>query len=760
MSIYRQRDALFWASFFSVSEKEKKQALKQIQDYPVNFDRQSFAQYVLDATGISLSDIRCDNPATQSACEHVALKFMIADSDFAKDFLDSEEYEKAKQTFARKQFNSKVLQKLLNNFLTALSQRRHNTLSNLFTIAILDEIRIAEEEEADRTYGALKKVIEKVAAGVKSGCYFEAEHGCYEWKNNLPEELNGFFIAKAEYNFNKWNIYGRYDSFSTLNCGHERQANNAILQTALLKDPNFWASHEHFSIAGFLNEIAKQNDEKHAEKVASFLLDNLQKMPNMKLVFKNGFPLWMSEYEELVAALEAQAHRFAFKRLEPFCDVSVLNEVALCYPMSRADAKCFEIGRSVWEKFIREYNYPSSGDAVQNYLNAEVNKFVSEETHANDDIAVILDGTTFRYSADNADRRLFAAYCPDCFSAENIWKRVYLIAYAVTLLPADKNTQFAYLQRIFVNLIKTVEERLGICTAHQLDESSRNQRYEELKNKLSSFGVSVSDTHKEDYIVSLLDRDTALLSEAKLFPELEQLGDAVYGLAVAELLFYRPQTEEMAKQFENYTRAEAQVKISVKNGFDKLYLQTGLPAKYVEYDTMFTNTEAYVLKEEELQTLNQEKYLADSLEMIIGTVCKDSGVFEAIRLAKELLMKTFPKVFTGEIHPTDESIRNSAIEQDYWSRILPALCSDSYDDYTATLSRALDKLMLCVSIGTDTKEKRQFITYSFGGSGMYGDDDGTSSWFFYQYLTGGLSSVLEKYKATVQSYYQKNKNKF
>lgn len=754
MSIYRQRDALFWASFFSVSEKEKKQAIKQIQDYPVNFDRQSFAQYVLDATGISLSDIRCDNPATQSACERVALKFMIADSDFAKDFLDSEEYEKAKQTFARKQFNSKVLQKLLNKFLTALSQRRNNTLSNLFTIAILDEIRIVEEEEADRTYGALKKVIEKAASGVKSGCYFEAEHSDYLFYDPFSEELNRFGSKQSGYDFNKHNKPICNNETSTLFCNRENQETNSILQKALLNDPEFWANHKHFNVVGFLNEIAKQNGQKHAEKVVLFLLGNLQKMPNMELVLKNGFPLWMSKYDELLNSLEEQAHRFAFKRLEPFCDISVLNEVALCCPMSKVDKKCFEIGRSVWDKFIREYNYPSTGEGVQNYLDGEVAKFVSGETHTNNDIAVILDGTTFRYSVDNADRRLFAAYCPDCFSAENIWKRVYLIAYALTLLSADEKTQFAYLQRIFVNLIKTVEERLGICTAHQLDESSRNQRYEELKNKLSSFGVSASDTHKEDYIVSLLDRDTALLSEAKLFPELEQLGDAVYGLAVAELLFYRPQTEEMAKQFENYTRAEAQVKISVKNGFDKLYLQTGLPAKYVEYDTMFTNTEAYVLKEEELQTLNQEKYLADSLEMIIGTVCKDSGVFEAIRLAKELLMKTFPKVFTGEIHPTDESIRNSAIEQDYWSRILPALCSDSYDDYSATLSRALDKLMLCVSIGTDTKEKRQFITYSFGGSGMYGDDDGTSSWFFYQYLTGGLSSVLEKYKATVRNYYQ------
>lgn len=753
MSICRQRDALFWASFFSVSEKEKKQAIKQIQNYPVNFDRQSFAQYVLDATGISLSDIRCDNPATQSACERVALKFMIADSDFAKDFLDSEEYEKAKQTFARKQFNSKVLQKLLSYFLKALSQWSNN-LSNLFTIAILDEIRIAEEEEADRTYGALKKVIEKVAAGVKSGCYFEAEHGIYMYRSSLSEELNRVVIEHAKYDFNAYNnrIFG--NKRSTLFCNREDKENNLILQTALLNDPDFWASHEHFSIVGFLNEIAKQNGQKHAEKVVLYLLGNLQKIPNMELVIKNGFPLWMSKYEELVNALEAQAHRFAFKRLEPFCDVSALNEITLCYPMSQADTKCFEIGHATWGKFIREYNYPSNGERVQKFLNGEVAKFVSGETYTNNDIAVILDGTTFRYSVDNADRRLFAAYCPDCFSAENIWKRVYLIAYAVTLLSADEKTQFSYLQHIFVDLIKTVEERTGICTAHQLDESGRNESYEKLKEKLSSFGVSVSDTYKEEYIVSLLDRDTALLSEAKLFPELEQLGDAVYGLAVAELLFYRPQTEEMAKQFENYTRAEAQVKISVKNGFDKLYLQTGLPAKYVEYDTMFTNTEAYVLKEEELQTLNQEKYLADSLEMIIGTVCKDSGVFEAIRLAKELLMKTFPKVFAGEIHPTDESIRNSAIEQDYWSRILPALCSDSYDDYTATLSRALDKLMLCVSIGTDTKEKRQFITYSFGGSGMYGDDDGTSSWFFYQYLTGGLSSVLEKYKATVQSYYQ------
>ena len=755
MSIYRHRDGLFWLSLFSISgEKEKKHLLRWIEERHIDYTSQWLASELLEVSGMNHSEYRADDPCMQAACEHVALKFMLCDSDLAKDLLSEEELAKANEVYARKQYNSKLLQKLLCDFLNLLlKQRDKNNLRNLFTIAIIDELRKVHEDEINRTYGALKKTIEKVASGVKSNCYYEAVRPFYDLI--LNDSLNQFLLNKLGYNFNQANDPYTGKNISGLFCNDQQKVSNGILQLALVNDADFWANHENFSVVTFINEIAKLNDIRHAEKVISFVAENLKKMAHMDLVLEHGFALWMSQYDELVKSLEDQAFRFSFKRLEAYCDLSKIKNVPLCHPMSEADPAFFEIGKRVWERFIRDYNYPKDFEAVESYFASEVNRFISGEAHEHNDIAVILDATVFKYAADNADRRLFTAYHPDCFSSENIWKRVYLKAYAVTLLTDDVQMQFSYLQRIFADLIKEIERRIGICTVHQLDTEARDKHFNELKSLLGSYGIEATNEHKDDYVISLLDRDTALIEEAESFPVLEQIGDAIYGLAVAELLVYDPNTEDLAEKYEDFTRAEAQVFISKKLGFDKLYLQIGLPAKYVEFDTLFYNMETF--NEEKLQALNKEKYLADSLEMIIGSVYRDLGIENAIGFAKKLLLATYPEQLHEEVRPTEENKHNTDIDMDYWSRILPSPCSVMNGELR-TLWIALDKVILIASLGTDDKEKRRYITNSFGNTAIYGKNYGyDATWFYHDYLNNGLMFVLEKYGETIRNNYKNNK---
>lgn len=758
MSMHRHRDGLFWLSLFSIDEKQKKKLLNYICDennsHP--YDPKQFVFFMLENSMLYDRGEISNDSGFQTACEHVALKFMLCDSNLANDLLSEEELAKANEVYARKQYNSKVLQKLLHRFFELLVYTHSNcNLQNIFTIAVMDELRKVHEEEINRTYGALKKAIEKVASGVKSNCYCDAEHDFYGSIPPLNDSLNQFLLTKLGYNFNQANERHAGNGMSTLFCNYEQKVSNGILQLALVNDADFWANHENFGVVTFINKIAKLNDIRHAEKVLSFIAENLQKMPHMSLVLDHQFPLWMSKYDELVESLEDQAFRFSFKRLEAYCDLSVLKAVPLCHPMSKVEYAFFEIGKRVWEHFIRDYNYPNDYEAVEKYLNVEINRFIAKETQEHNDIAVIIDAAPFRYYADNEDRRLFTAYHSDCFSFENIWKRVYLKAYAVTLLSDDEQMQFSYLQRIFVDLIKAIERRIGICTVHQLDTSTREKHFEELKRILGTYGINASEEHKNDYIISLLDRDTALIEEAEAFPVLEQIGDAIYGLAVAELLFYDPDTENMAEKFEHFTRAEAQVLISKNQGFDKLYLQIGLPAKYVEFDTLFYDMETF--DEEKLQELNGEKYLADSLEMIIGSVYRDLGIEQAIDFSKQLLLKTFPTQLRKEVRPTEENKHNRDIDMDYWSRILPSPCSVMTGELR-TLWNALDKVILIASLGTDDKDKRRYITNSFGNTAIYGESHNYGvAWAFHDYLNNGLLSALDNYGDTIRDNYKNNK---
>ena len=773
MSIFRHGDGLFWPSLFSVNnDRNKKQILHQIRQNKIEYDRKLLATRMLQCSDPHLMTFKTPDDCMQIACEHVALKFMLFDSDFAADLLDEQDLEKAKEVYTRKQFNSKILQKLLRDFLALLDELHcgsyQSITNNLFTIPLIDEFLKVQDEEIQRAYGALKQIIEKVAGGVKSDCY-KIANNCYNtFHNTLDEELNENIIKSNGYDFNDANFGKVSTKTSTLFCNCDHKEINKILQLALVNDESFWSKHDSFSVIVFINEIKELNDVRHAEKVLSFVFENLKKMPNMDVIIKHSLPIYASQYDKLLENLEDQAFRFAFKRLEQYCDITKIRSIPLCAPMSKADASLFEIGKNLWSRFISVYNYPNDHEAVNKYISDEINRFITEGARSFDDIAIILDSAPFRYCEDHEDRRFFTAYCPDCFSYENIWNRVYLKAYAVTLLSDDEQTQFSFLQRIFVDLIKTIERTINICTTYQLDTTTREKHYLKLKDALKSRDIDPNDEHKNNYIIALLDRDTALIEEAERFPMLEQAGDAIYGLAVAELLFYNPDNlfypednydpsgKNIAERFEKFTRAEAQILISKKNKLDKLYLQVGLPAKYIEYDTLYFNYENS--DDEYLQALNQEKYLADSLEMIIGAIYFDKGLYTALNFTKQLLKDTYPKHFSKEIYGDEMEENYEKYDWEYWPRILPGLYSDMCDAHRV-LWNALNKVILVATVGTDDANKRRYITnHSSASPSIYGVEHFSGiSRPFYLYLNTDINYVLKKYSKNILNDYNKNK---
>ncbi len=738
MSFDRQRDGFFKPSLYLFSNQ--KEYSKQLRDISLqaHFHSENLIPRMIT---YHMSMTKIQQKIMQEACKRVAASFMLEKSDYAELLLSEEEYEKATALLARRQYDSKLLQKITTYFsvLLDLSLDKKDTLSIYFYSDLIREYQTIEEELVGKDFAPLKKKISTIASGVKASCYLENQDARSLEVQYLSERWNERLKSKIGYDYNQQ--FSFHNRMSTLMHPHEHHLMTSIWQQCLLDDFDFWKKHKDFSVFSFLKAVEKKNSPRHAEKIFDYMCDALMQIDNIKLIIQNNLPLYMIYKDILIENLEKQAHKFTFAGLRPYCNIEALSNEAICVPMSIVSDEKLSCGKAVFTDWICKYNYPCDEKKVLAYIENEVEHFVSGESRKNNDIAVILDGPIFRYEAENTDRRAFTAYFPNCFSKDNIFNRAYMTAYAVTLLTNDEKTRFNYLNRIYDDLLNSIEEKIGICTAQKTDFISRDEQYSLLKKKMEEFDIEISDAYKQEYIIALLDRETALLKEAERFPELEQLGDAVYGFAVAEYLFYQPISNlDYAKSIEKYTCASAQIELSKHFGFDKFYLHTGISAKYEDFGSLYFSSDPYILSQEEKQTKNSEKYLADSLEMLIGVLAIDKGIHPALDFTKHLLKEHFKNDFGHrEIRDTPEN-RRTVTDTDYWDKILPSL-SESVSGDNLYLSFAFNKLILALSLGTSDKSKRNYITYSYIGLSHK-----TKAWAFFDYLHKGLDYVLSEYK--------------
>jgi hypothetical protein len=244
---------------------------------------------------------------------------------------------------------------------------------------------------------------------------------------------------------------------------------------------------------------------------------------------------------------------------------------------------------------------------------------------------------------------------------------------------------------------------------------------------------------------------------------LEQLGDAVYGLAVAELRFFDIERFKKAyeeekneeKKFDDWVCAATQIIIAKKYGLDKLYFSAN------------PTVNAYSVTPEEDYGYSKEKsgnYYADALEMLLGALCKDLGYETAIKVCKRMLKETFPQEICEETHWEDrlklKGIYEKHVLQAYFERILPAPYSYRKHYEVGEIDNALWKFVVTYVCGTETSEKRKFISRN----GVYFQQDSTdyitdsflTSDFYYEYFHNGLTTALERYKTRLLAGFEKN----
>ena len=275
----------------------------------------------------------------------------------------------------------------------------------------------------------------------------------------------------------------------------------------------------------------------------------------------------------------------------------------------------------------------------------------------------------------------------------------------------------------------------------------RNNAYNSLKKLLDKYDLNISDDYKDLYITALLDRKYASLNEVDKFPELEQFGDAIYQLAVDNILFYNE--FELNHSTEEYlVKAEFQIEVSKHIGLNKLYISkitSNANSKYhnVEgYDNGFFESD--------------KNYIADSLEMVIGVIGKEFGVQKALDFATRIIVESNEELSMPHfVGPDIVNNYNSDIDRDYLAKIYPNPYdedSDYYQEYS-TMWYAIRKILLISIIGNDTKEKREMI------SGFSDKLFGSSFEVHYQYVVSylwyGIETTIEKYRPIVNSNYSK-----
>lgn len=750
---------LDWSTFFKL--KNKADEITRIKEETNGYKPESVG------LALDYNEIQPHDGLYYAACETAVLRFCIKNSNFASDFLSEDDLDKAYKQFERKQYTSKLLRELLAYFDTLwhnvrFSRAQEGECWKYFKYLVMQDVvntlKELKDAQVEKSFSDLKKVVETVASGVKSECYLIAEEGSRYAGDILTDELNKFVFDKYGYNLNGFDYYSL-------------KAYEIIYKKALFNSDEFWKQHEKFDVFVFVNCVAEFNDLKRSQKILSYMFDNICADEIGSKLVAGGLPLKYLFKQQFVNQVESSL-RYKFNRFKDVYDLTKLEREPLCYPLLKTDdsESHIEIGKKIVNGLFGTV-YPNDSERVLAFFNEQL---------ITDDPCRL--GVKDGYSGYTV-RDLFVAhtlsewfivgytnacevvqiYCRDYFSVENMWNRIYLIAYAMSLLESDALKRYANLFEMFYSLFAAVEATLKVKTSFQTDAAGRDGAYLQLKQIAASYGVKLSDGFKSDYVTSLLDRKIATLDEIARFPALEQLGDAIYGLAVAEMMFYQPaeiEDESIFNDYEKYVQASAQVAIARKIGLDKLYISSLSLSYKGELTTIIgQNTDG---------DDDKFKYLADSLEMVIGAICKDCGYQAAIDFTKSVVKATYPDVFIREVRWEDrfELSADEEIDWEYWNRILRPPFSEYYSYSSQALVermwRALDKFMLTYAIGTDGEAERNFITQRHSraeyGDELYGSRrlaNFSVNYALYHYLHNGLKYVVENYSEVIKRNYEK-----
>ncbi len=562
-----------------------------------------------------------------------------------------------------------------------------------------------------KKYSTLAKVVDKCAAGVKPQCYLEMR------SNQYNDELLEYINSK----------YG-YSKEMLTNCVYPlwKEKSSIDVLGEIIAPDTF--NSDFTDLLGFASSVVKYNDLAHAKKIIDYAFSEVKRLPNGKKILENKLPIYHAKYlEQLLLLINKNRLEICTKSCGiDFAKIQENEYRGLIYPYYNVDHHILLEGKKLFEDLIKR-QYPNHFKEVFDLLN-DVNAKVDER------------GTTFKdyfefthFDYVNEAIKTMNVLCEGYSSKENVLNRLY---YRLYLIHKASNVDAAIYEYLYYPL-QVINEKFEIENAYIQNESLRNEKYEMLKAKLKEYHLTISDEFKHEYVIALLDRKYAKPSEVQQFPVLEQMGDAIYGLACARILFYNKNNKLSHEGLEKLVCAEGQLVVSNMLKINDMYiseLQNELRTKYDEND--------YAIRNE----YNQKHYLADSLEMIIGVIAKEFGVSEAMEFATNIVLKAYPNLEAPliiEFNPL-----NIDIDRDYLSKIYPNPYAENeyeqknYGEHIQLIT-ALLKVINVFVYGNDTADKRRAITHSFE---FLGDKKISRYQILINYLYRGLEDTINRLK--------------
>ncbi len=745
-------NGFFWPSFFLLSKDDVKN-IRQCSDISLEtFYSRTMYHYV-----------KCSKEEGILALEQALLFFLfkIEEMDFAKEILGEEDYQKALECYERRQFNNKNIQLLLNKFCSMLYYKFDygcdKEIISLLKVPFLSELKKVRETNLEKEYGPLKNVLKQVTAGVHMNCFNEVEGKRMRVDIRLDQDLVMYIFLKYAYDFT---INYEPKSLFIFDIEDEiiearYRKMNSFMQYFLFDNADFWEKHKNFNILKFINQVKKYNDVKHAKNIITFIFENAMKSSLGKKIIKHSYPFAFFKDTKYRNNMEWRSFHFTFERFSKKYDLGLIENSICCYPLNEVDEveEKLKIGKQVTNQMFQMIyleDYMKVMEFIENALETNDPLFIRKKFTMKD----VLDFVTFGFYKDfEMDKRYIKDLCPEFFSKQNVLNRLYLKGYYFKVLTGSvKQATRALFEVYYDELFTFINTHFHLSTSFQKDDSIRNNTFDDIKRLLSQYNFKLNEKFKDFYVISQLDRKSATYCEAQKFPVLEQLGDAIYGLAVAELLFYNPSNEGgLTQLFQEYTSAKIQVDISKKIGLSNLYISPLLtPQKYTYEELIFTNDQYLSQKANEEA---QDKYLADSLEMLIGAICKEFGYLRALDFSKQILKESYPNLFNEEIHWKD---CQEEITEYFWEERLPIPYTHQ-TSYQGMMWNALNKFLLSYILGTERKETRNFITKSSGQTEIYGKECSYNKNLpiFNEYAYNDVDYVIKKYGNIIKENYSK-----
>lgn len=715
----------FWSTYFSLKENEVKELIEHVD--LLNYD------HVLDLSQIVSEfydrDRRQDPGIQRIVCKSV-FDWCLFASDFAESVLEKIEYEKACDLFRRKQYVG-VLNRLLKIFYLVIDYAKlKDKMKLILSASIVKGVLELENDIVEKNFRLLKSKIAEIASGVKNECYLKRN-------TNLSivifnDQISDYIKKKYNYDVNS-NCYGCY-------CDYNASA-STFLRNFLIEDEDFWKNNCNFNIIAFINNVAEYNSLKQAYKIVNYIFEKIQAHEYYNVIVENNLPLTILSKDNLIDLVEKRVKNYTFGRFE--CDGMrslTANEMSyFSYPIKGEHFNDNEIleGEIIFNDFIK-FSYPENSDEVIEIFSKPNAMIFEKNAHCNS-IAEYVDNGLIDFNRRGMHKVLLEKVHTKFFADKNVLSRMYLKCFLFKKIFGKETNNKLY--QVFFDIFKNIEQIYGFKTTLQLDDGLREKKYKILCNILESYKIDIRNSkYKKDFIVAILDRRFATIEETGKFTALEQYGDAIWELAISEMIFYdhryysNENDQQLVKSTEELKNAEYQSQVSKKIGLSDAYI---------------VSNKEFIDKE--------EKCLADSLEMIVAVIATEFGIESSIKFIQTILLQVDKRL----IAPLKEKdtikifdlCREKGISEAYWIKIYPALYSSIFDNDYSYISRALDKVLLCEFLGTHSKEIRNLITRSLGSFGHicnYAEHTTEVSPVLYDYLHCGIEYVIKKYRNKIK----------